>query len=124
MLNKSIISQTDYDFALLLKEIINNKFKCVDIGKKTWYEFIGERWIEDKQLNIRNLISSKMVDLYNVKLNEINKELEILFSESNEDNDKETKDQLVKKINKLKMLIKSNQECINKCKKTNDKNKP
>ena len=122
LLNKSIISQTDYDFALLLKEIINNKFKCVDIGKKTWYEFIGERWIEDKQLNIRNLISSKMVDLYNVKLNEINKELEILFSESNEDNDKETKDQLVKKINKLKMLIKSNQECINKCKKTNDKN--
>ena len=56
------------------------------------------------------------------KKGEINKELEMLFSESNEDNDKETKDQLVKKINKLKMLIKSNQECINKCKKTNDKN--
>lgn len=122
LVNSSIISQTDYDFALLLKETINNKFKCVDIGKKIWYEFVGERWVEDKSLNVRNLISSKLVDLYTAILKENESKFSALLKEHQETNDKERKEEIEKKITNLKKMIKSIQECINKCKKTNDKN--
>lgn len=67
-MDEAIASQTEYDKAVVLKQMFKDKYVCVSYDKKgVWYKFIGHRWICDKGLSLREAISKQMYDLFSQK---------------------------------------------------------
>lgn len=61
-------SPTEYDKALVLKQIFKDKFVCISYDKKgVWFKFENHKWIQDKGLSLREAISKNMYDLYSKK---------------------------------------------------------
>jgi P4 family phage/plasmid primase-like protien len=109
-LEKYYETGTEYDAAMVLKQMYKEKFVCVSYDKKgIWYQFINHRWITDKGLSLRAKISEDFYTLIQQKQAELAKEM-IEYAE-----DDERRSFLQKKV---KLLI----ELSNKLKKTNDKN--
>lgn len=65
---------TDWDYAMLLYELLKDKYVCSSIVNKTWYMFKGHRWVIDKGETLRLIISKDMYNLYQNKLNSIRNE--------------------------------------------------
>ena len=101
---------TEYDIALVLKQMFKDKYICVSYDKKgIWYVFKNHRWVPDKGLSLRSKISE---DLY-IKFEE---KIDRLIKESNEYEEGDERSEFIKKkVNQI-LPIKM------KLKKTNDKN--
>ena len=75
-IDESLNSQTEYDKALVLKQMFKDKYVCVSYDKKgIWYVFKNHRWIMDKGLSLREAISKQMHDLYSNKRDQLDNEL-------------------------------------------------
>jgi len=75
-LNETISSPTDWDYAMLLYEMLKDRYVCPSIINKTWYMFKGHRWVIDKGETLRSIISRDMYNLYQYKMENIRKEQE------------------------------------------------
>jgi len=119
IIDKAIFSQTEYDIACVVREIMDGKYVCIDIKNKIIYQFIEHRWVKDTGHSLRNIISTTLFNIFNkiedeifLKIGEMNCEIQ-----NNEDDST-----LNKKREKIKQKHKVVQEICNKLKKTNDKN--
>ena len=111
-LEQSIAKGTEYDFALILKQMYKEKYVCVSYDKKgTWYTFKNHRWVNDKGLSLRTKISEELYQLFTSKTDQ----LMIEASEYNNNNDDERYVFLQKKVKQVT-------ELSTKCRRTNDKN--
>jgi P4 family phage/plasmid primase-like protien len=75
-LTETISSPTDWDYAMLLYEMLKDRYVCPSIINKTWYMFKGHRWVIDKGETLRSIISRDMYNLYQYKMENIRKEQE------------------------------------------------
>jgi P4 family phage/plasmid primase-like protien len=67
---------TEYDIAMILKQMYKDKFVCISYDKKgIWYQFKNHRWVTDKGLCLRNKISEELYALINEKINNIGEEI-------------------------------------------------
>jgi len=67
---------TEYDIAMILRQMYKDKFVCVSYDKKgIWYRFKNHRWVSDKGLCLRNKISEELYALINEKINNIGEEI-------------------------------------------------
>jgi P4 family phage/plasmid primase-like protien len=74
-IEESLISQTEYDKAQVLKQMYKDKYVCVSYDKKgVWYVYKNHRWFLDKGLSLREAISKKMYNLYTSKSEKLNNE--------------------------------------------------
>jgi len=65
---ETLKTQTDYDFAQVLKQMFKDKYVCVSYDKKgIWYAFKCHRWVLDEGLSLRAAISKEMYELYSNK---------------------------------------------------------
>jgi len=109
-IDAAIETCTEYDLAVVLKQMYKDKYVCVSYDKKgIWYVFKNHRWYLDKGLSLREKISKDMYDLFSNKADQIQAEL---FEYQNDDDRKSYLQKKVKDIIDIKF----------KCKKTNDKN--
>ena len=101
---------TEYDAAMVLKQMYKDKYVCVSYDKKgIWYQFKNHRWISDKGLSLRSKISEEMYILLSVKGDNLSKEI---FEYQDDDERKSFIQKKAKIIGELKI----------KLKRTNDKN--
>ena len=109
-LEKAFETGTEYDIALVLRQMFKDRYVCVSYDKKgIWYLFKNHRWVLDKGLNLRSKISE---DLY-IKFTEIADQLTKEIVEYQEDDERRSfLQKKVKVIGEIGM----------KLKKTNDKN--
>ena len=107
---KSIETGTEYDFALILKQMYKDSYVCISYDKKGgWYHFKNHRWIMDKGLSLRSKISEELHALFKKKQDQL--ESELLDYSDNED-----------RLAFLKKKAKMTSELGMKLRKTNDKN--
>ena len=108
-LEKSFETGTEYDLAMVLKQMYKDKYVCVSYDKRgIWYQFRNHRWISDKGLSLRSKISEEMFNLLTLRQGNLEKEIQ----EYQEDD--ERKAFLVKK---MKVIM----EISIKLKRTSDK---
>ena len=109
-IEESILSETEYDFACVLKQMHKDKYICVNLDKKgSWYVYKNHKWNVDKGLSLRGTISKDMYELYSSKLDES----VIEYNDSSVNDEK--RDAIGKRIKKICKIR-------DKLKKTNDKN--
>ena len=109
-LEKALETATEYDIALVLKQMFKDKYVCVSYDKKgIWYLFKNHRWFQDKGLSLRSKISEECYNLFTDKEDKLTKEL---FEYEEGDDRREF----------LKKKLKIVGEIKQKLKKTNDKN--
>jgi len=64
-IEKALETGTEYDFALILKQMYKDKYVCVSYEKKgIWFQFKNHRWIHDKGLSLRSKISLELFNLF------------------------------------------------------------
>jgi P4 family phage/plasmid primase-like protien len=74
-IEESLNSQTEYDKALVLRQMYKDKYVCVSYEKKgMWFVFEQHRWISDPGLTLRSSISKQMYDLYSHKRDRLDNE--------------------------------------------------
>ena len=101
---------TEYDIAMVLKQMYKDKFVCVSYDKKgIWYRFQNHRWVSDKGLCLRNRISEDLYALISEKLNNIGDEMK-------EYQDDDERREYLKKKTKIMTDVRI------RLKRTNDKN--
>lgn len=76
LVEESLKSLTDWDFAMILYELNKDSFVCSDLKHSVWYYYNNHRWEIDKGDSIRLAISTDMFNLYNEKRNKFVKELQ------------------------------------------------
>lgn len=70
-LREGASTATEYDLANVLYNLFKDRFVCVSIKHKIWYEFKGHRWVEiDSGNSLRLLISKDLHDVYTNKTRE------------------------------------------------------
>jgi len=80
--DKKTQGATDYDLALVLRQMKKDEFVCSDIESNTWYNFRKHRWIKnDSGTSLRMMISTDLRILYGKKLMELGLTLGDLDSE-------------------------------------------
>ena len=68
-IDESLITQTEFDLALVLKQMYKDKYVCVSYANKgIWYVFKNHRWEPDKGISLRLAISTEMYVLYSGKI--------------------------------------------------------
>ena len=101
---------TEYDIAMVLRQMYKDKFVCVSYDKKgIWFRFQNHRWVTDKGLCLRNKISEELFALITEKIN-------IIGEEMKEYQDDDTRREFLKKKTKTLMDLRI------RLKRTNDKN--
>jgi P4 family phage/plasmid primase-like protien len=109
-LEKCFETGTEYDIALVLKQLYKDKYVCISYDKKgTWFQFHNHRWRLDKGLTLRKKISEELYAKFSQKADQLTNEIQ-----EYQDND-ERKTFLQKKIKVIG-------EISMRLKKTNDKN--
>jgi P4 family phage/plasmid primase-like protien len=109
-LEKSFQTGTEYDIALVLKQMFKDNYVCVSYDKKgIWFKFENHRWRPDKGLTLRKKISEDLYAKFSQKADQLTQEMQ-----EYQDND-ERKSFLQKKI---RLIL----EISIRLKKTNDKN--
>ena len=74
-IEESLNTQTEYDLALVLKQMYKDRYVCISYDKKgIWYTFKNHRWVMDKGLSLREAISKYMFDLYSNKSSKLTEE--------------------------------------------------
>ena len=67
-LEKAFETGTEYDLAMVLKQMYKDKYVCVSYDKRgIWYQFRNHRWTSDKGLSLRSKISEEMFILISSK---------------------------------------------------------
>ena len=101
---------TEYDIAMILRQMYKDKFVCVSYDKKgIWYRFKNHRWVSDKGLCLRNKISEELYALINEKINNIGDEIK-------EYQNDDVRTEFLKKKSKIMADVRI------RLKRTNDKN--
>jgi len=101
---------TEYDIAMVLKQMYKDKYVCVSYDKKgAWYNFQNHKWVADKGLALRNKISEELFTLISEKSEELRQQM-LEYSGSDE------------RLDGLKKRTKHISEIRTRLKKTNDKN--
>jgi P4 family phage/plasmid primase-like protien len=109
-LEKALETATEYDIALVLRQMFKDKYVCVSYDKKgIWYVFKNHRWFLDKALSLRRKISEECYELFG-------KKEEKLIAEMSEYEDGDERREFLKKKTKILNEIKQ------RLRKTNDKN--
>ena len=102
--NRTLRGATEYDVAQVLFHLFKDKYRCVSIKNKIWYEFIEGRWIEiDSGTTLRHKISQHLSPLY------IEKSLNTTSSMTNQDDVGEKQSLITKmcsKFSEIGMLLK------------------
>jgi len=76
-LEKAFETGTEYDLAMVLKQMYKDKYVCVSYDKRgIWYQFRNHRWVSDKGLSLRSKISEEMFCLMSSKHSNLEKELQ------------------------------------------------
>jgi P4 family phage/plasmid primase-like protien len=109
MIDNTLFTNNDFDFALVLHYLYKDKYVCTSITNKTWYVFKGHRWEPDRGMTIRLALSKEVFNLYQRKITQCVIEAKDL----NHDTDEYTK--LMKKSGQYAKISE-------KLKKTGDKN--
>ena len=74
-LEKAFETGTEYDIAMVLKQMYKDNYICVSYDKKgIWYRFKNHKWIQDKGLSLRSKISEELYSLFMQKLEILQKE--------------------------------------------------
>lgn len=101
---------TEYDIAMVLKQMYKDKYVCVSYDKKgAWFSFNNHKWVADKGLALRNKISEELFTLISEKSEELRQQM-MEYSESDE------------RREGLKKRTKHISEIRTRLKRTNDKN--
>jgi len=73
---KAIETATEYDIALVLKQMYKDKFVCVSFNNKgIWYQFKNHRWVIDHGLALRGKISTSLCGLFQKNVERIMSEI-------------------------------------------------
>ena len=76
-IESTLNSPTEYDKAMVLKQMFKDKYVCISYDKKgVWYNFTNHKWKQDKGLSLREAISTQMYDLYSNKQEKLYNELQ------------------------------------------------
>jgi P4 family phage/plasmid primase-like protien len=67
LVEESLNTLTDWDFAMILYELTKDKYICSDIKHAVWYMYNNHRWEIDKGDTLRMSISTDMFNLYQAK---------------------------------------------------------
>lgn len=112
-LDNALKDGTEYDFALILKQMYKDNYVCISYDKKgIWYQFKNHRWEIDRGLSLRSKISEELRIL-------VEKKADALVSDGLLAVNGDTDDPIyVAKAKKAKHIS----ELSLKLKKTNDKN--
>jgi P4 family phage/plasmid primase-like protien len=101
---------TEYDAAMVLKQMYKDRYVCVSYDKKgIWHQFKNHRWINDKGLSLRSKISEELYNLLSSKEENLTKEM---FEYQEDDERKSFLQKKLKIIGELSIRLK----------RTNDKN--
>jgi P4 family phage/plasmid primase-like protien len=103
-LEKAFETGTEYDLAMVLKQMYKDKYVCVSYDKRgIWYQFRNHRWISDKGLSLRSKISEEMFVLISSKGEHLVKE----YQEYQDDDERKAFIQKkIKIINELSIKLK------------------
>lgn len=75
-LEKAFETGTEYDIAMVLKQMYKDKYVCVSYDKKgIWYQFKNHRWVSDRGLSLRSKISEELYILLVSKVEQMTKEV-------------------------------------------------
>jgi P4 family phage/plasmid primase-like protien len=75
-LEKAFETGTEYDIAMVLKQMYKDKYVCVSYDKKgIWYQFRNHRWVSDRGLSLRSKISEELYILLVSKVEQMTKEV-------------------------------------------------
>jgi len=109
-IDKSLETSTEYDLAMVLKQMYKDKYVCASYDKKRgWYVFKNHRWVVDHGISIREKISKDMFDLFTIKC-------DLMYNEIHEYNEDDNRTEFIKK--KIKIIG----DILIKLKRTSDKN--
>ena len=76
-LEKTYESGTEYDLAMVLKQMYKDRYVCVSYDKKgIWYQFKQHRWVSDKGLSLRSKISEELYILFQQKADKLSREVQ------------------------------------------------
>jgi P4 family phage/plasmid primase-like protien len=108
-------TETEYDLAVVLKQMCKDEYVCVSYEKKgIWYKFANHKWVQDRGLSLRNKISEELCTKIQKNMHEIvsqSKEFE-----KNDENGENPRLQFFKK--KIKSMV----NICTMLKRTNSKN--
>jgi P4 family phage/plasmid primase-like protien len=108
-IEETILTTTEFDFAMVLFHMFKDKYVCSSIVNKRWYTFKNHRWEFDAGNTLRLAISKDMHTIYQNKIDQCIRELQTY--EPGDD-----------KQGKIQSKIKRLSELSIRLKKTNDKN--
>lgn len=111
-IDKFFDSGTEYDAALILKQLYKDKYVCVSYDKRgIWYQFKNHKWVLDKGLNLRSKISVELYSLIQAKSEMIEEKWikESIKDENNAENNKKMEKE-IQKVANLKMKLKKSVE--------------
>ena len=75
-LEKYYETGTEYDAAMVLKQMYKDKYVCISYEKRgVWYQFRNHRWVSDKGLTLRSNISEELYALLDIKQEQLTKEM-------------------------------------------------
>jgi P4 family phage/plasmid primase-like protien len=76
-IEKALETGTEYDIALVLKQMYKDKYVCVSYEKRgIWYQFKNHRWIPDRGLSLRSKISEEVYALLSSKSDYLGKQIQ------------------------------------------------
>jgi len=100
----AIETATEYDLAVVLKQMFKDKYVCVSYDKKgIWYVFDNHRWNIDKGLTLRRKISKEIYDLFLGKIDQYQCEL---FEYQDDDDRKSYLQKKIKIIGEIRIKLK------------------
>jgi P4 family phage/plasmid primase-like protien len=108
-MEETILTTTEFDFAMVLFHMFKDKYVCSSIINKRWYIFKNHRWELDEGNSLRLAISKDMHNIYQDKLTQCLSNLQNY--EPGDENQVKIQSK-VKKLSELSIRLK----------KTNDKN--
>jgi P4 family phage/plasmid primase-like protien len=108
-IEETILTTTEFDFAMVLFHMFKDKYVCSSIINKRWYTFKNNRWELDEGNSLRLAISKDMHTIYQDKLTQCLSNLQNY--EPGDENQVKIQSK-VKKLSELSIRLK----------KTNDKN--
>jgi P4 family phage/plasmid primase-like protien len=107
-ISQTLQTATEFDLASVLFNMYKDRFVCVSIKNKTWYEYINHRWHEiDSGNTLRLAISKEMHQIYFEKTCEITKKAHSLGDPGEPNREKFMK--LSQKIGDICTMLKKTQ---------------
>jgi len=112
-LERAYETATEYDLAMVLKQMYKDRYVCVSYDKKgIWYQFKNHRWVTDKGLSLRSKISEEVYALITTKVERMQKEM---FEYQEDDTRKAFLQKKVKVIVDLSIKLKRMHDHLASC---------